>query len=395
MKKFISALASLTAAVTAMSSMLALTTEAAVNGDVDTTIIEFATVDESGNRIHEIHVKPGATVPVDIYVPQSCGAFQLFFHMSINGEETFNDVDGILKYGVHEPYEWRYPGYPNAQYLDEVHNKPYNAGTRWETTEGYMYSNYGIKIQNEKYSEPYCFDAGQTSAGVAGNSHGALSEFVPEAWTILWTHGGGIADHVNVESYNAWEADGKPASGYTPVTKWTKDEPWVYNHPFAEMDLVLPDDIPAGTYVLGNLDAWLGINTQTEQKYSCTGYDENGTQVTSKPDTIEMTIIVDEDATTTTPAPDTTTTTETLPTGTSGTVPSGTLTPTVWGDANCDGACTIADGILLSKYLTGNGTVTDQGLVNADVNADNVLDSLDSKNIREYLAELREPVASP
>ena len=62
----------------------------------------------------------------------------------------------------------------------------------------------------------------------------------------------------------------------------------------------------------------------------------------------------------------------------------------VWGDVDCNGTVSIADVVLLNKYLAGNAQPSAQGLINADVTHDNTPDAQDSVKIKAYLALLIE-----
>ncbi len=53
------------------------------------------------------------------------------------------------------------------------------------------------------------------------------------------------------------------------------------------------------------------------------------------------------------------------------------------GDANCDRKVTVADAIAIESYLKGEFSLTEQGLINADVNRDGVVSQIDAKLIRE------------
>ncbi len=63
-----------------------------------------------------------------------------------------------------------------------------------------------------------------------------------------------------------------------------------------------------------------------------------------------------------------------------------TVGEAVWGDVNCNGTVSIADVVLLNKYIAGNAVPTAQGLINADVTHDNTPDGLDAVKIKAYLA---------
>ncbi|MCQ2417952.1 MAG: dockerin type I repeat-containing protein [Oscillospiraceae bacterium] len=115
-------------------------------------------------------------------------------------------------------------------------------------------------------------------------------------------------------------------------------------------------------------------------------------------------IVVGGAATTTTPKATTTTTAATTTTKTTTTTAATTTTTAVtttavtttapvagtilWGDVNCDTQVRINDVVLLNKYLAGNATPTDQGLLNADCVYDSKLDSKDAAAIKKFLAWL-------
>lgn len=65
--------------------------------------------------------------------------------------------------------------------------------------------------------------------------------------------------------------------------------------------------------------------------------------------------------------------------------PSGTVR---YGDVNCDGAVDILDVILLNKYLLGAGTLTEDGMANANVDASAEVDTTDSLNILKCVVKL-------
>ncbi len=60
------------------------------------------------------------------------------------------------------------------------------------------------------------------------------------------------------------------------------------------------------------------------------------------------------------------------------------------GDVNLDGSVDVSDGVLLAKFISGDSTakVTDQGLRNAHVNSDNVIDTDDLTDILRIIAKL-------
>ena len=88
-------------------------------------------------------------------------------------------------------------------------------------------------------------------------------------------------------------------------------------------------------------------------------------------------------ATTTSEAPATTTSTQTTTTAPAGTV--------LYGDTNVDGRVSIADAVLLNKYLAGKAEMTEQGKINADCDKHSTELNLDDTTmILKFLAQLIE-----
>ena len=86
-------------------------------------------------------------------------------------------------------------------------------------------------------------------------------------------------------------------------------------------------------------------------------------------------------ATTTSEAPATTTSTQTTTTAPVGTV--------LYGDTNADGRVSIADAVLLNKYLAGKAEMTEQGKINADCDKHSTELNLDDTTmILKFLAQL-------
>jgi hypothetical protein len=67
---------------------------------------------------------------------------------------------------------------------------------------------------------------------------------------------------------------------------------------------------------------------------------------------------------------------------------SGTTKATKYGDANCDGTVDIIDVIKVNKFLLGSDKLTAEGKANADVDANNVVDTTDSLNILKCVVEM-------
>ena len=85
--------------------------------------------------------------------------------------------------------------------------------------------------------------------------------------------------------------------------------------------------------------------------------------------------------TTTSEAPATTTSTQTTTTAPVGTV--------LYGDTNVDGRVSIADAVLLNKYLAGKAEMTEQGKINADCDKRSTALNLDDTTmILKFLAQL-------
>ncbi|MCL2671874.1 MAG: dockerin type I repeat-containing protein [Clostridiales bacterium] len=81
------------------------------------------------------------------------------------------------------------------------------------------------------------------------------------------------------------------------------------------------------------------------------------------------------DTTTPTPSP--------TPTPTPSPTPTPTRRP---GDADCNGVVDAADAALVLRWLAGIGIISEQGLLNANVNGDAVVDASDAAAILRFLA---------
>ena len=57
------------------------------------------------------------------------------------------------------------------------------------------------------------------------------------------------------------------------------------------------------------------------------------------------------------------------------------------GDVNYDGAVSIADIVLLQKYLLGDAELTTEAFHNADLNQDNALNGMDLSALRAMIWE--------
>ena len=56
--------------------------------------------------------------------------------------------------------------------------------------------------------------------------------------------------------------------------------------------------------------------------------------------------------------------------------------PRLPGDVNCDGTVSVADIVLLQKYLLGDAELTTEAFYNADINQDNALNGMDLSALR-------------
>lgn len=79
------------------------------------------------------------------------------------------------------------------------------------------------------------------------------------------------------------------------------------------------------------------------------------------------------------------------------TAPEFTIAPpeAVKGDINEDGDVTIADAVLLEKWLLGSGTNNSANWKNADIYTDNVIDVYDMIEMRKLISEEKKPVTPP
>lgn len=79
------------------------------------------------------------------------------------------------------------------------------------------------------------------------------------------------------------------------------------------------------------------------------------------------------------------------------TAPEFTIAPpeAVKGDINEDGDVTIADAVLLEKWLLGSGANNSANWKNADIYTDNVIDVYDMIEMRKLISEEKKPVTPP
>lgn len=358
MKRFISAISSLVIAATAMGGTFALSTDAATNGKVDKTIIEFTT-EVGGKRTSEVTAKAGDTIPVKIYVPQSSGINTLAMKMTINGDKTLGQ--GTIEYPTADS------DIGKAYYATDEGKKHLSDAGKVAKNE-YLFGNYGITMDHKGgsgYADPYCFDSGYCTAeedeeGLWGNgkkaggyTNAGTVPFTDYAMNINWMHKAAVQSKRNIDAYAAAKSflDSQDDlsdvnyKDYTPVTTWTKDEAWAYDYAFAETNLVLPADLPDGVYVLDIFkDTYVNsgsvfdadLSDPTKLKVTTTNSSIAGKDGKVAYESVPLTITVGEvkDTTTTTattpdPGKDTTTSTTTtisdVTPGSSENVPAGTI----------------------------------------------------------------------
>ena len=310
MKKFISALSSLVIAATAMGGTLAITSNAASTQAVDTTIIEFRA---RSNNERKVSAKPGDTVTVDVYVPQSSGLNVISGALCINQNETLGQEGCKIT---------------NPATGEVV--------TKLPTARG----NYGITMSNADFANPGCFDSGYCkltgkNAGNMSTENNGFNGFYTDVWNLLYTADMAInrsAGSLNIDAYapfvkaggdntkkKAWYND----NNYQPVFTWDENVEWAYDYKFMSFDLTLPDNIPNGSYEVNFLDpkteyvtATSLFKTENQQTANTQvlGTAEDGSSYECKLETRGLVIQVgpeDVTTTTTTSATDPTTTTTT------------------------------------------------------------------------------------
>ena len=246
MKKFISALSSFVIAATAMGGAMV---HAATNTKVDKSIIEITTGDDKKTSINLAVGADGKTaeaqeIPVSLYIPQSAGIRDLYLVMKINdgepGAGTYKDRDG-----KEHSYDAN----------DEVFKQKLTRGNY-----GFTIKESNSQIGRNWSKSTICFDSGYTcqdddppgTPGKANNSGASIA--AANSWVVSYNGGKAMTKKMNMDSYCAWAAAGKPAyAGYTPVTTWTEDEKWSRDNAFFSFTLVAPAGLEKGVYTV-NLD---------------------------------------------------------------------------------------------------------------------------------------------
>ena len=340
--------------LTAASMLLGMSALASVSADTendapDKTIIEFRS-----DGKNEIYAKAGDKLPVSIYVPQCSGAHTIMLKMTVNGTDT-------LGVGVEE----------TPDVLEDIRRN----GEGYEDVEHWLFGNYGIKTENEHFASPYCFDSGIYQDGLpGGNAKLSMSYFLSNTWNVSLILNTFVDNGSNADAYAPWAAAGKPDEydDYTPVTTWTKDVAWAYDYALAEFDLVLPENLADGVYVVDVLrDKY--INTVSHRWAQSSVFGEQGD---AEYETVPLKIVVGNVPTPTTTAPAETT----QPTETTTTVTAGKK-----GDVNGDGTVNLKDVVLVRRYIAnGFGVTLDETI--ADVNGDGKVNLKDAVVLRRYIA---------
>ena len=330
-------------------------------GASDKTIIEFRS-----DGKNEVQAHAGDTVPVMVYVPQSTGICTVSLKMSINGSET-------LGVGVEEKPE-------DLEKIRQDCGDP--------SLEHWLYGNYGIKTANEKFATPFCFDSGIYQDGWGGGDPAlSMSYFQPNKWNISLTLSTFINNNSNADAYAPYKAalgDGNPDDfdyeKYTPVTAWSKDEPWAYDYALATFDLVLPENLEDGVYTLDVLREKY-INTVSHMWAQSSVDSIDGKQ---EFETIPLRIVVGNVGETTAPATTTAETTTTTVTTTTTTVT--TASGALKGDLNGDGNVNLKDVVLLRRSIAGGWNVTVDDTL-ADVSGDGKVNLKDVVLLRRQIAD--------
>lgn len=302
MRKFVSAVTSLAIAATALSSTMVFNASAA-----DKTIFEFRSNGSNTVEVSAEDIAAGSvSVPVVLYVPASTGFNTASLKMAINGGETIGQYAGQTINGV-------------------------------EHTQ-YHFGNYGIQIETyvtgedeggdyEGFSFPCCLDGGELT-GAMGAGYAVYCPtciFVPSSFNMIYQHSNAVQSNKNVDSYGAYATNGT-----TGVTTWDETDSWAYEYGLAEFNLILPQNLAEGEYVLDiykdeyvNI-ASLNLETPVKGKSAVTGVGKVEWESRA------LTIKVGDAATTTTSS--TTSSTTTSSTTTSSTTSSTTTSSTTSTD---------------------------------------------------------------
>lgn len=165
---------------------------------------------------------------------------------------------------------------------------------------------------------------------------------------------------------------------------------YVYTYNDEEYTLTATSEVTVADYVLTfQID---GMDTDdvtlsVGESVTLTAHMDDGTEVEAT-FTVDDESIASVDGTTITGVTGGTTTLTATYTDDSGNTYTGTATVTVessYGDINLDGSVSVADVVLLQKYLSGIANLSDSQLTWADVNADGDVDATDLSILTRYV----------
>jgi uncharacterized protein YraI len=131
------------------------------------------------------------------------------------------------------------------------------------------------------------------------------------------------------------------------------------------------------------------ITTEVETTETTTSVSETETEtteITTETTAYEETTETEDETTTTTVTDVTAESSETTTTAAKTNVIVNSAYASVYGDVNCDGAVTVADAVLLHKYLVGAISFNVEQLANADCSLDSVLTTKDVTVIMQHLS---------
>ena len=251
MKKFISALSSFVIASTAMGGTFAMTANAlykdVIGGTNASTILEVRYDGTAAlNADGTIAAKAGDSVPLAMYIPQSNGFNTISIKMSINGNKTLGE--GIENHnGTPEKNEYSYSNYGIV--LEAVKTEDYEAYT----------------VPNQLVSGLNKFERtkGKKTDGAGDAAQYGNSQFIGDSMNMLFMAEDYAKTDTNVDSNLAYQVAGCPAyDTFTGATEWTEAEykKWIASTPelsFAKFNMVLPSNLPDGTYELTLVDEYV------------------------------------------------------------------------------------------------------------------------------------------
>ncbi len=140
-----------------------------------------------------------------------------------------------------------------------------------------LFGNYGLYMAKGSFSSPYCFDS--SSKGDVSTSLANI--FNAEKMNLSWIYS------TNTEK-------NPDASAEAGTVSWHSDVNWAYQNAFADIELVVPKNTPAGDYKLDvRTDPFYnGLTTESttpkKQRSACTNASESNMKFQSVPLTIHV-----------------------------------------------------------------------------------------------------------